>query len=274
MTSSRASSSEVSGDRPSRATPVVTCTDLARGLNSLGVGGMDVILVHSSLSSLGRFEGGAEGVIAGLLEAVAPEGTVMVPTLTGSRELGPGYPPYFDVRASSCWTGAVPEAFRRRPEALRSLHPTHSVAAIGPRAGEMLAGHELSPTPCGKETPYGRLVRADGWVVLLGVGLECVTLLHHVEEVAELPYHMQPEPVPATVVDYDGSSRTVWVGIHRYGPARDFSKLEPELRRRGIMLSTEVGAAQVHASRAKPMVEYALALVREDPQALLRERNS
>ena len=270
VTSSRASSCEANAARPGCTTPVVTCTDLARALNSLGIGSMDVIFVHSSLSGFGHFQGGAEGVIAGLLAAVAPDGTVMVPTLTGSRELGPDYPPYFDVRASPCWTGRIPETFRRGPGALRSLHPTHSVAAIGPRARGMLAGHELSPTPCGMETPYGRLVEADGWVLLLGVGLEKVTLLHHVEEVAGLAYHRQPEPVPATVVDYQGSSRTVWVGIHRYGPVRDFPRLEPELRRRAIMLSTQVGAAQVRAIRAKPMVEYALTLVRSDPGALLR----
>jgi len=237
----------------------------------LGIRSPEVILVHSSLSSFGYVEGGADAVIDGLLAAVAPAGTVMVPTLTGSRELGPACPPYFDVRASACWTGRVPETFRRRLGAGRSLHPTHSVAAIGPRAPEMLADHELSPTPCGVDTPYGRLVRAEGWVVLLGVGLECVTLLHHVEEVAGLPYHMQPEPVRATVVNYDGSSRKVLIGIHRYGLARNFSGLEPELRRRGILLSTQVGEAEVRAVRAKPMVEYALELVRSDPRALLRE---
>jgi len=230
------------------------------------------MLAHSSLSSFGYVEGGADAVIDGLLAAVAPGGTVMVPTLTGSRELGPDYPPYFDVRASASWTGCIPETFRRRPDALRSLHPTHSVAAIGPRAREMLDRHELSPTPCGSDTPYGRLARAGGWVVLLGVGLECVTLLHYVEEAADLPYHMQPEPVRATVVDYDASSRGVWLRIHLYGVVRDFARLEPELRRRDILRSTQVGAAQVSAIKAKPMVEYGFELVRKDPRALLRER--
>lgn len=257
--------------RPRRSGPAVTSLDLARGLTSLGIASPSVILVHSSLSSFGSFDGGAEGVIEGLLGAVAPEGTVMVPTLTGSRELGPDVPPYFDVRASASWTGLIPETFRRRPEARRSLHPTHSVAAIGPRAEEMLADHELSPTPCGPETPYGRLVRADGWVVLLGVGLECVTLFHHVEEVAGVPYHMQPQPVRATVVDYDASSRAIWVGIHLYGPARNFAGFEPGLRRLGILVSTCVGPALVRAIRARPMVKYALELLAKDPRALLRE---
>jgi aminoglycoside 3-N-acetyltransferase len=254
-------------------TPRVVWCDIAQGLRSLGICSPDVIFVHSSLSSFGSVEGGAEAVIKGLLAAVAPEGTVMVPTLTGSRELGPEYPPYFDVRASACWTGLIPETFRQRPEALRSLHPTHSVAAIGPRSQEMLEGHELSPTPCGPETPYGRLVRAGGWVVLLGVGLACVTLFHHVEEVAGLSYHMQPEPVQATVVDDHGASRTVRVWLHLYGPWRGFDRLEPELREEGLLLSTHVGAAEVRAIRAKPMVEYALELVRADPRALLRERD-
>jgi len=262
--------SEVSAIRASHVGPGVTSKDLARGLHFLGIRSPDVILVHSSLSSFGYVEGGADGIIDGLLAAVAPGGTVMVPTLTGSSELGPAFPPYFDVRATPCWTGRIPETFRQRPQALRSLHPTHSVAAIGPRARELTAEHERSETPCGPETPYGRLVKLDGWVVLLGVGLQCVTLFHHVEEVTALDYHMQSEPVRATVVDYDASSKTVVVGLHQYGSVRDFSSLERNLREQGILLSTEVGSATVRAIKAKPFVAFALELVRRDPGALLR----
>ncbi len=261
----------MSGHSIPAGTVRVVSGDIVQGLQSLSICSPAVILVHSSLSSFGHVVGGAEAVIDGLLQAVAPEGTVMVPTLTGSRDLGPTCPPYFDVRASASWTGRIPETFRRRPQAVRSLHPTHSVAAIGPRAGELLREHELSPTPCGPETPYGRLVQADGWVVLLGVGLECVTLFHHVEELADVSYHMQPEPVKATVVETDASSHTVLVGIHRYGIARDFGRVETELRRRSILTTTRVGAATVRAVRARPMVEYALDLLRRDSRALLKE---
>ena len=88
---------------------------IVRDLQDLGVLPGSLILVHSSLRSLGWVEGGAETVIDALLEAVAPKGTVLVPTLTGSAQLSPENPPVFDPTTSSCWTGVIPEAFRQRP---------------------------------------------------------------------------------------------------------------------------------------------------------------
>jgi len=87
------------------------------------------VLVHSSLSSLGCVEGGADAVIDALLDVLGPGGTLVVPTLTGTESLSAENPPRYDPDATPCWTGRVPETLRRRPGAMRSLHPTHSVAA-------------------------------------------------------------------------------------------------------------------------------------------------
>lgn len=119
-------------------------------LQRLGVSPGSEIVVHSSLSSIGYVVGGAETVIVALLEAVdIKRGTVVVPTLTGTVENGPLNPPYFHVKESKCWTGIIPETFRLRQEAYRSLNPTHSVAAIGANAIDLTTGHEDCWTTCG-----------------------------------------------------------------------------------------------------------------------------
>jgi aminoglycoside 3-N-acetyltransferase len=74
--------------------------DIVDGLRNLGVRPGDKLLVHSSLSSFGHVEGGAEAVIDALIEAVSPGGTVLVPTLTGDETLCPANPPIFDPRPS------------------------------------------------------------------------------------------------------------------------------------------------------------------------------
>jgi aminoglycoside 3-N-acetyltransferase len=125
----------------------VTRMMISDRLRSLGVKNGDILLVHSSLSRFGHVEGGADAVIDGILDAVGTEGTVLVPTLTGSDKLSPANPPIFDVLNTPSWTGIIPETFRKRPEAVRSLHPTHSVAAIGKKAREITANHEKCNTP-------------------------------------------------------------------------------------------------------------------------------
>ena len=157
-------------------------------LRALGLREGDVVLVHSSLSGLGWVEGGAETVIDALVEAVGPGGTVLFPTLTGTEHDGPEHPPIIELMATPCWTGRVPETARRRPEAMRSVHPTHSVSAIGARAADFTTGHEASRTPCDQHSPYVRLMEEGGKILLLGgVTHESNTTLHALEEMAERP---------------------------------------------------------------------------------------
>jgi aminoglycoside 3-N-acetyltransferase len=236
---------------------VVTRAEIARGLRDLGVREGDVILVHSSLKSFGRVEGGAEAVIA-----------AMVPTLTGRREDSPECPPRFDVRQTRCWTGLIPETFRQRPNSVRSLHPTHSVAAIGPLAAELTRGHLECETPCGSGSPYLQLAERGGKVVFLGVTLDCCTLLHGVEELAQAEYHLQPEPALATVTDAQGREFQHAVRLHSWSTPRRFTVVEPLFLRRGILRLGRIGRAEVRVLEAGPAVACALELLRRQPRAL------
>jgi aminoglycoside 3-N-acetyltransferase len=228
--------------------------------------------VHSSLRSLGHVDGGAGAVIDSLLAVLGPGGTLLAPTLTGSELLSPQNPPLFDPVATPSWTGIIPETLRRRPDAVRSLHPTHSVAAVGARVRELLAEHAFSITPCDEWSPYGKLGRRDdGYILLIGVTHASNTTFHHVEEVAGLPYHMQAGLAPATIV-VGGEARTRHVMLHKYGPARHFDVLEPLLLERGIQRTGQVGAATVRLVQVRPFVQVALRAVAADPTLLLAKK--
>ena len=246
----------------------VTRQEIVRGLRALGLEAGASALVHSSLSSFGYVEGGADAVIDALLETVGPQGTVLVPTLTGSEKLHADNPPVYDPTATPCWTGHIPETFRQRPEAVRSLHPTHSVAAIGARARELTEGHEYSMTPCGPDSPYGRLAAAGGYVLLLGVTHGSNTTLHLAEEIAGVPYHMQPGLVAARVIA-NGEGRTIHLMIHRYGAGREFERMEPIFSERGIQREGQIGAAHVRLIDARRMVEITRQALLQDATILL-----
>ncbi|NOX44142.1 MAG: AAC(3) family N-acetyltransferase, partial [Caldiserica bacterium] len=65
---------------------VVTKDDIVRGLRELGLEVGAIVGVHSSLSSFGYVEGGADAVIDALLEVVGEEGTVVMPTHSANLE--------------------------------------------------------------------------------------------------------------------------------------------------------------------------------------------
>jgi len=207
---------------------------IVEGLRALGLPQGAILMVHSSLSSLGQVDGGADTVIDALLEALGPEGTLLMPThpARGGRT--------FDPDAIPSDMGIVSETFRLRPGVLRSRHPFHPVAAYGTRAEEVLRDHERSAVPDGPETPYGRLITLGGWVLHIGCDLDTLTLLHTVEAELDLPYLRELE---MKYVDAQGKVRTLQLkrcpGGHRAGVLR-FDRL---FREEGAMTVGWIGRA-------------------------------
>jgi aminoglycoside 3-N-acetyltransferase len=239
------------------------------GLAHLGLRTGHHVLVHSSLSSLGQVDGGAPTVVEALLRTVGPTGTVLVPTLTGTPVDGIGRDLDFDIAGTPCWTGAIAETVRRRPGAIRSAHPTHSVAAIGAAAARFTADHELCLTPCGTGSPYAKLAAdPDAVILLLGCDHESNTMLHHVEELAGAAYHLQPEPVRGVVRFADRTEvRDYW--IHDWGTPRRFGVIEPILQQRGLQAFGRVGAAPARLIPVGPLVALGLDVLRAAPTYLV-----
>ncbi|MEN6385113.1 MAG: AAC(3) family N-acetyltransferase [Phycisphaerales bacterium] len=248
---------------------VVTKQNIVTGLKNLGLKASDTALVHSSLSRFGNVIGGVDAVIDALLEAVAPNGTIMVPTLTGSEKLCAANPPFFDVKYSPCWTGKIPETFRKRDAAIRSLHPTHSVAAIGAKAEYFTAGHDTSITPCGLNSPYYKLALSEGYVLMLGVGLECCTLFHTAEELADVDYVNQKDFVNATVKDYQDKELKLKLKIHKYGDERNFPKMESIFIEKGILKKGKIGNAEIRLIKAGEFLNFTVRMLKQNPKILV-----
>jgi aminoglycoside 3-N-acetyltransferase len=236
--------------------------DIRSGLEALGVGRGDTVLVHSSLSSFGHVEGGAGAVIDALAAAVGTDGTVAVPTHTWHSICADN--PVFDVREMPSEVGRITEVFRRRPRALRSLHPTHSCAALGPRAEVLLRDHEKDITPCGPRSPYQRIIRWGGKLVFLGVTLFVNTSFHALEEMACVPWAFNRFELLYTI-DYEGKKRPVPSRRHTNGLRRAFEELEPVLAEGGALQKGRIGEADIRVVRADRMATVLLPMLAEDP---------
>ena len=103
---------------------IVTQDKIVNGLRNLGLGKGDLVTMHSSLKSLGCVEGGGQTVIRALLEAIGPEGTILMPAF--SFGLKPECEPIFDVRETPSCVGLITEIFRREYATHRSIHLSHS----------------------------------------------------------------------------------------------------------------------------------------------------
>ncbi|WP_121958354.1 aminoglycoside N(3)-acetyltransferase [Petrotoga sp. 9PWA.NaAc.5.4] len=250
---------------------IITITNLLNTFESLGIREGDTLLVHSSLSSFGYVEGGVQTVIEALLASVGTSGNVFVPTLTGKPNDGPTNPPVFDVRNSPCWTGRISSDFMKLPQAKRSLHPTHSVAGIGPLVDYLIKGHEDSLTPCGKDSPYIKMAEIGSYILLLGVTMDSNTTIHSVEELANLPYHLQKEKTECAIIDYDGNILKRRLYLHQWGTPRYFQKIEEPLENLHILTQTKCGNSVIRLIKSMPMIEWLYKKLIKNPEYLIKE---
>lgn len=235
------------------------------GLHELGLRSGDIVIAHGALRSFGWVEGGEDAVIDALLSCTTLSGTVCMPTLTYGTYSRRRLPPVFDVARTPGVVGRIPECFRQRPGVWRSLHPTHSMAACGSRAEELLHDHDHAPTPCGPDSPWGRIAQAGGHVLLIGVGMFYCTLCHGPEEQAE-PDVRCTEPLPCSLISDDGE-RTTRFRLHRpyCGAVSDRAALQPLLVEKGLAKQARVGDSVLLLIDARGLWDLCLRLVRARP---------
>jgi len=250
---------------------------LAEEFSALGLPAGSSVLVHSSLKRLGWVEGGAEAVVGALLDAVGPEGTVLVPNLPfrGSLTSYLQSRPTFDVRATPSQMGAITEALRKRPDARRSRHSSHSVAAVGALRDAMTTDHETDLTTCGVHSGYYRNAHtAGGCILMIGVTLANMTTFHAIEELNELPYLFSGKVYGSHVIDYEG--RTLELRTRGYAEdapvPRNFLAPEAALLREGLMTIGKVAEAECRLMDAPGTYDLVERMVRKDPWLLLKEK--
>jgi aminoglycoside 3-N-acetyltransferase len=219
--------------------------ELEAGLRKLGLTGGDIVLLHSSLSSVGKVDGGADTVIDAFLSILGSEGTLVVPTFGA--------------------LGVIPETLKKRADAVSSIHPRASVASIGRKAIEICSDHWKAETAHSHQTPYTRIADLGGYVCLLGVDHDRNTTLHTVEALLELPYlNRTPEVTFSTPV---GEITKSWP--HFPGPHRNFIGLERLLQEEGIIRHGKIGEAVVRLMKSRELIDKLLTTGTIDPDFVL-----
>ena len=248
--------------------------DFSESLRKIGIKAGDRLLVHSSFKSL-DYEGTPTEVCLCLMEAVTNDGLLMMTThsynFINRQEFGP-----YNKDVSPVQTGIIPETFRQMNGVLRSLHPTHSVAAWGKDAQEFIAGHEKLEA-AGEGTPYYRFARAGGKILMIGCDLEACTMVHEAEWEAQVPYldiHFDAE-WGREALYYDDNGELVRVDYkHIPGCSHGFVICQPGLIDAGCLNKISLNKETSYLADAACLLNYLVKKLREDPYKLLVRENS
>lgn len=251
----------------------VTVDSLIRDFRTLGLQSGQVLLVHSSLSSLGWVNGGPVAVIQALEEVLGPEGTLVMPahssSLSDPRDWqNPPVPegwketirqtmPAFDPDLTPCRSmGVIAETFRKQSGVRRSDHPQSSFSAWGRYAEQITKGHQLEYS-LGEGSPLARIYDLAGSILLLGVTHENNTSLHLAETRAN--FRGKREIDQGAPILRDG--QRVWVEFKEVEDhTEDFQKIGKAYQKAGGNQQVgKVGGAVSLLVPQRDLVDFAVA---------------
>ena len=247
----------------------VSSSDLKTGLAKLGLT-KHLVIAHASLKAFGHIEGGAETMLAALLDSVRG---IIMPTFTYKSMLNPEVGPprngitygsetdlnklaeafYPDMPADKMM-GVLPEFLRKHPKAKRSSHPIQSFAGI---RADAVINSQRSYDPL---APIGMLADQDGWVLLLGVDHTVNTSIHYAEKLAGRLQFIRWALLQDRVVECSGFP----------GDSDGFNVIAPSLEK--YTRRVEIGDALVQAVHLKSLIKVVMDQIKENPFALLCQR--
>jgi len=186
---------------------------LANEWREAGVQEGDVLLVHSSIKRTFRrylrqgVKLTAQDILASFEVAVGPSGTLVLPLFNFDFTKGVA----FDIRNTPSHMGALTEAARMHPLAIRTGHPIYSFAVIGAQAGKFDNVDNFSGY--GDDSPFGMLRDMNGKIAVLDLPEQSsMTFYHHVEEMNAVDYRYH-KTFSADYTDESGDMKIKTYGL-------------------------------------------------------------
>ena len=218
-----------------------TKEQLKKQVENMGLTGEETILIHSSMKSIGEVEGGADTVLDAWIEYFG-HGLLLLPTHTW-KNINADSPVYNPKETPSC-VGLLTNMFLKRDGVIRSLHPTHSMAGIGKKAAEYLAGEENSNT-----------------------------FIHSVEEVLNVPHRLSDKPMKLQIVMPDGSIKDSYMRKHYNADqphiSEDFVKLNQAFLDCKAVREVTFGDAECLLCDAQAVFEVVRHVIAPDPECIV-----
>lgn len=243
--------------------------DIIDSLINIGIKPTDTLLVHSSMKAVGEVENGADTVLDAFMEYMK-DGLLIFPTHSWAQ-INDDYNIFNPETEPSC-VGILSNLFLKRPDVIRSWHPTHSVAAYGSDAAEYTFGEERWDTPCAREGCWGKLYDRKAKILFLGCSLRSNTFLHAVEEWNSIPNRIAATYQQLKIITPDGKIIDRPLRRH-YNPLCDVSEhygkmLEPFIYL-GIAKKGFIGDAESYLCDAVRMADLTTSFLKHNPDLFI-----
>ncbi len=242
-----------------------TKDSLIKDIEQTGIRKNGTLLIHSSMKAVGAVEGGGDTVLDAFIDHMK-EGLLLFPTHSWSdKNLQDGI---YDPKTEASCVGILPNLFMKRAGAIRSMHPTHSVAAMGRRAQAYVQRDNDVHTPCPRNGCFGGLYDEEAQLLFLGATLKTNTFIHSIEEWLNIPDRINPQARKIKLLSENGAIREIdYYGHHStHGDvSKNYDKLLIPMIHMGIAEEVKIGDAASYVVEVKPMADWVIGLLKENP---------
>jgi len=238
-------------------------------LLSLEIHPASTLMVHVSYKAIGEVDGRGDTVLDALCEYMK-NGLLVLPSHTWAN-VNSEHNPVMDVLHTPSCVGVLTELFRKRKGVVRSLHPTHSIAAFGKEAVDFAYGEEKTNTPCGKNGVYHKLWERNAQILLIGVNFTRNTYIHGIEEWDGVIAPVSSDLTDLYVISPKGNR--IYTPQYRHNGklgSNTFTKLEPQAISEGILSLGRFGDATARVMLAQPLRKMTAELLKTDASYLMR----
>ncbi|KUP07702.1 aminoglycoside phosphotransferase [Bacillus coahuilensis m2-6] len=245
-----------------------TVQSLTLELENIGVNKGMVILVHSSLSSIGWVNGGEVAVIQALLNVLSEDGTLVMPAHSAVlsdpahweappvpkewwQTIRDTMPAFHKAYTPTFGIGKIPEIFRSFPGVIRSEHPDVSFCAWGKHKEKIVHHHELE-NGLGEGSPLQQLYDMDAHVLLLGAGYDGNTCFH----LAEYKISKKKGIKKGAPLEIDGNSK--WQEFVDIETREElFESIGEAFEKNNQVILGKIGKAQTRLFKLREGVDFA-----------------
>lgn len=254
-------------------------SDYIKGLQELGLGKGDTVLVHSSLiefdwKKYGGMEKLVDIVFESLREVVGETGTLIFPVFnfSFSDESPEGY---WSLGETESEMGVLTEHVRQHEDSVQTVHPFYSFAIIGNESEELGKIHDRDSFS--KDYIFGEVHDRNAQILILGLDYNSsMTFFHYVEQQEGVDYRFKKDFHGLININgkefYDTYSmlvRDLERGIETHVNPMG-GKLEDE----NVVTTRTFGGAEAKLGRAKEIYNATAQNMAKEPELLYRKQDN
>jgi len=248
--------------------------DLKSALEAVGIETDDLIYVSSSLFQLGQMTDAVSKteycrlVLEACKSVIGSRGTIVAPCFTPQTGR---FGEAFDPDKSPSQSGMLPEYIRHLGDAIRSVHPLHSVVATGHDAKDICA--DIAANSSAIDSVAHRLYLRNAKAVTLGASRPLGAWVHLIEFLTGVPYKYNK----LLDVDVFVSGKKLSEEFFAHVCFRDFGikyntpRVERLMIDEGFVTFEPLGRGRISSYEAGDCVQFGLNLLRVDPYAYLKK---